>query len=57
MVTGGDDFKRLSGVVILSRLSDSSKEKDNSTVALEVALCDNSEIQNPCDNKQCPRDM
>ena len=29
MATGGDDFERLSGAVVLSRLSDSSEEKDD----------------------------
>jgi len=36
MTTDGDDFERLSGAVVLSRLSDSSKEKDDSDDSLEL---------------------
>ena len=54
MATGGDDFERLSGAVVLSRLSDSSKEMDDTDDSLEVVYTgmDAGELEevNSCDN-------
>ena len=36
MASGGDDFERLSGAVVLARLSNSSDEMDDSDDSLEV---------------------
>jgi len=36
MATGGDDFEPLSGAVVISRVSDSGKEKNDSDDSLEL---------------------